>query len=115
MKMSEYIRANTPKDAVILTGNDLLSPVYALTGRDIYLGPGNFLSTHGMDDNTRNKMMSDLSAAYSGSYENLKSFCEKNGIDYVYVGEHEGDVNQNTINRLEKVYSVGTETLYKVK
>ena len=115
MKMSEYIRENTPKDAVILTGNDLLSPVYALTGRDIYLGPGNFLSTHGMDDATRNKMNADLSSAYNGSYENLKSFCEENGIDYVYVGEHESNVNQSTMNRLEKVYSIGTETLYKVK
>ena len=115
MKMSEYIRENTPKDAVILTGNDLLSPVYALTGRDIYLGPGNFLSTHGMDDATRNKMTSDLSSAYSSSYENLKSFCEENGIDYVYVGEHESNVSQSTMDRLDKVYSVGTETLYKVK
>lgn len=116
MKMAEYIKNNTPKDAVILTNNDLGNPVYALTGRDIYAGPGNFVSTHGLADNY-NEMITDMQSAYRGSYAELESFCKDNGIDYVYVGSNESQLNPNqtALSKLEKVHSVGTETLYRIK
>lgn len=114
--MGEYIKENTPKDAVFLTSTYHLNPVPTLAGRNIYLGSSLYVYFHGLGNEyyTREAAMK---SAYSGSYENLKKFCEENGIDYVYVGSNENDLNpkQSVLNRLEKVYSVGTETLYKVQ
>ena len=118
LAMAEYIKKNTPKDAKILTNNSFYHFVYSLTGRDIYLGPGNFVGTHGLATNeVSSDMTSKLKSAYSGSYEDLIRFCRENDIDYVYVGNDEKknlSVNNDSIERLEKVYSIGTESLYKV-
>ena len=117
--MADYIRNNTPKDAKLLTNDSFYHFVYSLTGRDIYLGPSNFVSTHGLTtDEERARMSGELRSAYSGSYEELLRFCEENGIDYVYVGNAERrdlSVNENTLARLTKVHQEGSETLYKVK
>ncbi|MCC8168914.1 MAG: hypothetical protein LIO59_00755 [Oscillospiraceae bacterium] len=118
MEMAEYIRENTPSDSVILTSDSFASPVYALTGRDIFAGPANFVGTHGLSDGYEQKL-SELDNAYSGTYEELLEFCEENGIDYVYVGREElsssdFSVNTDTIDRLELVYSVGSESLYNI-
>ena len=87
-----------------------------LAGRDIYLGPGNFVSTHGMGAEL-GEMQQKLKNAYSGSYQALLSFCEENDIDYVYVGSNERgslDINESAIGQLEKVHTEGSESLYKV-
>lgn len=116
LDMAEYIKDNLPSDAKILTGTQLHNPVYVLSGRDIYLGPGNFVSTHGMGAKY-SIMEGEMKKAYSGSYDNLISFCKENDIDYVYVGpseKNELNPNMSSIGRLEKVYSAGAEALYKV-
>lgn len=115
IKMSEYIRKNTPSDAKILTSDSFYSPVYALTGRDIFAGPGGFVSTHGLAENY-SQMVSEMNAAYTGTADNMLRFCEENDIDYVYVGNNESrNVSTGALSKLEKVNTIGTETLYKVK
>lgn len=116
--MAEYIKENTPKDAVFLTGSYHLNPVPSLAGRNIYIGSSLYVYFHGFDDEYY-KRNADMKKAYSGSYDNLVKFCKEKGIDYVYVGSNENGSNDYTVNksavsRLEKVYSTGTETLYKV-
>lgn len=113
--MADYIRENTQKDAVILTSSEFYSPVYALTGRDIYAGPSNFVSTHGLDKDY-SVMVNNLKNAYAGSAETLMKFCMDNGIDYIYCGNAERSIaNPETMAKLDVVHQQGTETLYKVR
>lgn len=116
--MAEYIKENTPKDAVFLTSSYHLNPVPSLAGRNIYVGSSLYVYFHGLGDEYY-KRTKALKQAYSGSYENLIKFCKENNISYVYVGSNERNsndytINYNTISRLEKIYSAGEETLYKV-
>lgn len=118
IEMAEYIKENTPRDAVFLTSSYHLNPVPTLAGRSIYVGSSLYVYFHGMGDEY-GKRNAALKKAYEGSYDNLVSFCRENRIDYVYVGSNEKGtddykVNESAISKLEKVYSVGTETLYKV-
>ena len=117
IEMGEYIRENTPKDAVFLTGYHHLDPVPTLAGRTIYLGSSLYVYFHGMGDEY-NIRKNAVEEAYSGSYEGLRGFCEKNGITYVYVGANERNdfnINSDTLSRLEEVRTIGSETLYKIK
>lgn len=116
IEMADYIKENTPADAVFLTGTEHLNPVCVLAGRTIYVGSSVYVYFHGLGDelSIREKNMKN---AYSGSYENMVDFCEKNNIEYVYVGKNEKvnlPLNQQMLDKLEKVYSIGSETLYRV-
>jgi len=117
IKMAEYIKENTPSDAVFLTSSYHLNPTVTLAGRNIYIGSSLYVYFHGLDEEYY-KRDGELTDVYSGSYENLMSFCEEKGIDYVYVGSDEmsrNSPNAETFGRMEKVYSSGAESLYKVK
>lgn len=117
IKMAEYIRENTPSDAVFLTGNYHLNPVCTLAGRTIYLGSSLYVYFHGMGDEFY-KREAEIKKVYKGSYEDMKKFCEEKGIEYVYVGASESrelSPNSAMLNKLEKVHSIGNDTLYKVK
>ena len=117
LKMADYIRENVPSNARILTGTQLLNPVYSLSGRDIYLGPANFISTHGMG-REYSSMESRMKSAFKGSYNDMKKFCDENGISYVYVGPAESNdlkPNAQMLSQLEEVFKSGRDTLYKVK
>lgn len=117
IKMADYIKENTPSDAVFLTGMHHINPVCALAGRTIYLGSSLYVYFHGMGDEYY-KRKAEIEAAYKGSYEDMIAFCNKNGIEYVYVGSNESNElkpNQSMLGQLETVYSVGRDTLYKVK
>ena len=116
--MADYIRDNTPSDAVFMTGTYHLNAVPTLAGRNIYLGSSLYVYFHGMGDEYYRRK-TELGNAFSGTYEELMQFCKENNISYVYVGADEKNssdytVNENAINRLEKVYSAGTEALYKI-
>lgn len=116
IKMAEYIKENTPANAVFLTGTGHLNPVCTLSGRTIYDGSSLYVYYHGMGDEYY-KRKTELEAAYKGSYENMKNFCEEHGIEYIYVGRDErGTIkpNQTMLSEFEPVYSAGTNTLYKV-
>lgn len=118
IEMAEYIKENTPKDAVFLTSTSHVNPVSALAGRNIYIGSSLYVFFHGFGD-IQSERIKDIQKAYSGSYEELVSFCKEKGIDYVYVGYNETNskdfkVNTAAVERLEKVFSAGRETLYKV-
>ena len=51
-------------------------------------------------------------------YSNLLRLLEKNGIEYIYVGfaeKNEIKPNTSMLAQFEKIYSIGTETLYRVR
>lgn len=114
--MADYIKNNTPENAVFLTGMHHTNPVCTLAGRTIYLGSSLYVYYHGMGDEYYSRK-AKVEKAYKGSYEDMIKFCNENQIEYVYVGKNEKNEltpNSEMLSGLEKVYSVGKETLYKV-
>ena len=115
--MAEYIKEHTPSDAVFLTGTYHLNPVVTLSGRNIYVGSSLYVFFHGMDDDYFNRS-ENVKQLYKASPDELVDFCKDNGISYVYVGENERNEHQpseETLSGLEEVFTVGSETLYRVK
>ncbi|MBQ7572864.1 MAG: hypothetical protein IJT23_01240 [Clostridia bacterium] len=117
VKMADYIRENTDKNAVFLTGGEHLNPVCTLAGRTIYLGSSLYVYFHGMGDELSKRDM-NVHNAYSASYADLVDFAKENNISYVYVSNyerHDFDINEETISGLELVYSIGDQSLYKIQ
>lgn len=115
--MADYIKENTPSNAVFLTGAHHTNPVCTLAGRTIYLGSSLYVYFHGMGNEYYTRK-SAMEKAYKGSYEEMLAFCNKNGIEYIYVGGNEKSEikpNGEMLSKLTKVHTIGTETLYSVK
>lgn len=49
IQMAAYVDANAEPDALFLTSDDHLTPVFSLAGRQIVCGSGSFVYYHGMD------------------------------------------------------------------
>lgn len=117
IEFSEYVKENTDPNAVFLTGTEVTNPVSALAGRTLYLGSSAYVYFHGFGKEF-SKRDSEVKSAYSGTYEQMKSFCGENNISYVFVGRSENSeytINKDMLSKLEKVYSKGNNSLYKVK
>lgn len=117
MALGEYVRENTEKDAVFLTGNEVTNPIAVFGGRNIYCGSSSYVYFHGFGEESE-KRSKAAKKAYSGSYEEMLDFCRDNGISYVYVGDDEKrefDINEQMLSNLDKIYENGNNSLYKVK
>lgn len=114
IEYAEFIKENTPSDAVFLTDSHHLNPVVSLAGRTIYTGSSLYVFFHGLGDEWR--IRNDrLQTIYSGSYEQMKKFADENNISYISVTNYEkGDfkVNETALSQFEKVYDKGGCTLY---
>ena len=80
-----FIEENTPRDAVILTGNQHNNAVAALTGRNIVCGTGSYLYYHGLDYGAQQ----DDERTMFESPEDSAALFEQYGVRYVYVSSHE--------------------------
>ena len=107
-----YIEENAPADAVILTGNQHVNPIPALTGRSIVCGRASYLYTHGLD----------YSAQYAAEVEMLANpgesaalFAEY-GVDYVFISNWERadfSVDEGWFRRnCELVFDEGSIQIY---
>ncbi len=117
IKMSEYIKENTPSDKVFLTSTTHINPVSTLAGRNTYVGSSLYVYYHGLGDEY-GKRSNEVEYLYNASYEDLLDFCKNNNIEYIYLGSNEKwslTINLDTFNKLEKVISFGEEELYKIK
>ena len=87
VEAAEYIKANTPQDALILTSNNHNNAAAALGGRRIVCGAGLYLYYHGVDyfeqERDAKMMLSDP--------ENTLDLYAQYGIDYVYVSSYEAN------------------------
>ncbi len=116
IKTAEYIKKNIPADAVVLTGTDHINPVVTLAGRTIYVGSSLYVHFHGFG-NEYGKRSEEAAAAYSGTADDMLAFCREKGISYVYISDRERrsmGASDTAAAKLEQVYSVGTNILYKV-
>lgn len=82
---ANYIEANIPEDAVILTGNQHNNAVAALTGRDIVCGTGSYLYYHGLDYSQQSRDQQQMLENPAASAH----LFEKYGIDYIYLSSYE--------------------------
>ena len=116
IKMSEYIKNNTDAHDIFLTSTSHINPISSLSGRNIYVGSSIYLYFHGYGDEYTERS-NEVREAYQGSYEELIDFCKNNNIKYIYVGDYElndYEIQNETLEKLEKVISFGKENLYKV-
>ena len=84
-KAAAWIEANTPRDAVVLTGYQHNNPVAALAGRHIVCGTGSYLYFHGIDYSVQQQ---DERAMLEQPAENLALF-DQYGVDCVYISSYE--------------------------
>jgi len=82
---AEYIRENTDKESVFLTGQQHCNAVAALTGRYIVCGTGSYLYYHGIDYSAQSRAIYDM---LSMPEENRHLF-ETYNVDYVYLSAWE--------------------------
>lgn len=117
IETAEFIKKNTEKDAVFLTGGEAVNPVSALAGRNLFLGSSLYVYFHGFSDEYAYR--SELvKAAYENGGETLYDLCMNSRIDYVFVGRYERgdyDINEESYSNFDKIYSKGGNTLYKIK
>jgi len=110
--LSAYIEENTPADALFLTSDSHLTPVFSLSGRRILCGSGSFVYYHGME--------------YSNEYAAMRALYETPeegtlsawGIDYVlfdsYVyGRFKADENWYS-SRYPLIYGNPSCRLYQI-
>ena len=117
IEYAEFIKENTPPDAVFLTSTNHLNPVVTLAGRTIYSGSSLYVFFHGLGDEWQ-KRSSQIGKIYNGSYEIIKKFATENNISYISVTNSERDeysINKTAFNKFKKVYDKGGNTLYEVK
>lgn len=116
IEYAEFIKKNTPNDAVFLTGGHHLNPVVTLAGRNIYSGSSLYVFFHGFK-NDWSKRSGEVSSIYASDYNTIKRFAEENNISYISVTSYENNdynVNTSALAGFDKVYSSNGHELYKV-
>lgn len=85
VEAAEFIRDNTPEDAVFLTANNHNNPAASLAGRKIVCGSSLYLFFHGLDFR-QNEADACLMLAFPEEYAELY---KKYSVDYVLVSSYE--------------------------
>ena len=81
-EFARRVRASTPADAVILTSAGHTQPVTGLSGRQVVMGYGGWLSTQGID---LPRFEADVIAMLSGDVTKMREL----GVDYAVIGPWE--------------------------
>jgi len=114
VEAGEYVRDNTPQDAVFITGTQHLNPVLSIAGRTIVCGPDLWLYYHGFDTWERNR---DLEDFYEDPQAN-RDVPEKYGAEYVLVSSYElssYNVDEEGLEALgEKVFENSEASIYRL-
>ncbi len=114
---AEWIETNTEPDAVFLCHNNHNNTIASLTGRNIYVGAGTFLYFHGVNYQSRERLMRQMLT----DEEAFEAHREEADIDYVYIGDYErGNYGSDLITQYlrdnyEKVYSDKGIEIFKVR
>jgi len=83
---AEFVKANTAKKATFLTYNNHNNAIAVLTGRNIVCGSGTFLYFHGVDYQSRERVLPLLFEQPALYFDHLG---REYGIDYILIGSHE--------------------------
>lgn len=104
VRAADFIRENTDKDAVFLTGQQHNNAVAALTGRYIVCGTGSYLYYHGIDYSDQ-QAAEYLMLTEPGNHAFL--FDEYN-VDYIYISS----IERNNFDVDEDWFSENTQLIY---
>ena len=114
VEAGEFVKENTPEDAVFITGTQHLNPVLSIAGRTIVCGPDLWLYWHGFDTAERNEEL----AEFYGDPESHPEIPEKYGAEYVYVSSYERqnyDVDEEGLAKIgEKVFENREASIYRL-
>ncbi len=88
LELTKWIKNNTAKDSIWLTGDKHNHPVFNLTGRQTIFTYRGWLWTHGYDYRETEK---DITNFYENPKTNLE-FLQKYKVDYLVIGDNERTV-----------------------
>ena len=115
VEAGEYVKENTPQDAVFLSGTQHLNPVLSIAGRSIVCGPDLWLYWHGFDTRER---QDEIRAFYEFPEENA-AVLSQYGAEYVYVSSYERSSYEVDSRGLEKigvkVFENEEASIYRIK
>ena len=98
----EWIRENTDRDDVFLTGQQHINPVCSLAGRQILCGSDLYVFFHGLH-------YSEQAGSCRRFLENPKMYTdviEEYGVDYIYVSDYERAEFDVDTESLEEMYEI---------
>ena len=114
VEAGQYVKENTPEDAVFITGTEHLNPVLSIAGRTIVCGPDLWLYWHGFDTSERNEEL----AEFFEEPESHPEIPEKYGAEYVFVSSYERgsyDVDEEGLAKIsEKVFENREASIYRL-
>jgi len=85
IRAADYIREETPPDAVFATWDQHLNPVSALSGRNVYVGSAAYLFFHGIDYGYRQEQIRRIYTDRAA----METLPREIGLDYIYVSAYE--------------------------
>lgn len=97
LEVADYVKNNTPDQAVFLTGNQHLNPISSLAGRSILCSSDLYLYYHGFNTSERR---AEIAAFYENPSQNL-ALLKKYGVQYVYVSGQERSNTAYSVNESE--------------
>ena len=108
IQTAEYVKENTPRHSVFLTGNQHLNPVSSLAGRTILCSSDLYLYYHGFNTGERR---SEIASFYENPASNL-DLLKKYQVEYIYVSAYERSDSQYFLNEdeLESLFPLAFET-----
>ena len=108
-----FIDAETPEDAIFLTGREHNNPVAALAGRSIVCGTPSYLYFHGID---YNQQLYDEQQMLEAPGDSL-ALLDQYGVDYVYISSYERmafEVDEAWfVDNCDTVFAEGNVCLYR--
>ena len=118
LEFAEFVKDNTDPHGVFATHTGHLNSVYVLAGRTVFVGPSNFIWTHGFGDeyNRRSRILNSLYA--SSDTEELKEIAKENNIKYILCGGSERgqyNVNERALDGLKEIYDKDGIELYEIE
>lgn len=102
VQAADWIRENTQKDAVFLTGQQHINPVCSLAGRQILCGSDLYVYFHGLDYSAQ---AGDCRRFYENPEENL-DVLETYGVDYIFVSDYERADFAVNLDALDALFSL---------
>lgn len=108
VETAEYIKENTPRHSIWVTGNQHLNPVSSLAGRTILCSSDLYLYYHGFNTGARR---AEIAAFYENPAENL-DLLSKYQVEYIYVSPYERSDSQYDLDEsaLESLFPLVFET-----